>query len=86
LCYAEYENGEANAAYVPVLTGECQVIAGFRFNSDLELELYEPVAKNLASTLLSFRPAGEIFGVPEISAPAKISRFARNDRAGFPQS
>jgi hypothetical protein len=30
LCYAEHENGDANAAYVPVLTGECQVIAGFR--------------------------------------------------------
>jgi len=33
-------------------------------------------------TTLSFRPAGEIFrglqGVPEISAPAKIPRFARN--------
>jgi len=33
LCYAEHENGEANAAYVPVLTGECQAIAGFRLYS-----------------------------------------------------
>jgi len=31
LCYAEHEKAHANAAYVPVLTGECQVIAGFRF-------------------------------------------------------
>jgi hypothetical protein len=31
LCYAEHENGAANAAYVPVLTGECQVIAEFSF-------------------------------------------------------
>jgi hypothetical protein len=29
LCYAEHEKARANAAYVPVLTGECQVIAGF---------------------------------------------------------
>jgi hypothetical protein len=33
LCYAEHENGEANAAYVPVLTGECQAIAGFRYKA-----------------------------------------------------
>jgi hypothetical protein len=30
---AEHEKTPANAAYVPVLTGECQVIAGFWFNS-----------------------------------------------------
>jgi len=30
LCYAEHEKAHANAAYVPVLTGECQAIAGFR--------------------------------------------------------
>jgi hypothetical protein len=29
VCYAEHENGEANAVYVSVLTGECQAIAGF---------------------------------------------------------
>jgi len=33
LCYAEHENGEGNAAYVPVLTGECQAIAGFRWHT-----------------------------------------------------
>jgi len=27
--YAAHENGEASSAYVPALTGECQVIAGF---------------------------------------------------------
>jgi hypothetical protein len=36
LCYAEHEKGEANAAYVSVLTGECRVIAGFRCHKKQE--------------------------------------------------
>jgi hypothetical protein len=46
LCYAEHENGEANAVYVPVLTGECQAIAGFRFNLSYSLSFGNGYFKN----------------------------------------
>jgi len=48
LCYAEHEKAYANAAYVPVLTGECQVIAGFR--CQLKLMVSQKVKKPVISS------------------------------------
>jgi len=50
--YAEHENSEASSAYVPALTGECQVIAGF---SALQIFfLFFLQEKNLRKALIPF--------------------------------